>query len=344
MGDHPTHHTMKQLFFAFCLFTLSAQAQYTLNGAAHGTDSGWAVLSYFPDGEHLKEDSVRISHGSFTFHGPLTEPARASLNINGHVNVFYLDRTTITIYPGKEMLVLGSPAQDEDAQFLALMEPIKAAERNAYYHNTTPSDTKWWAAIKNYFQAHPSSYILLHELLETFVSDMTADQFNEINQLMTDTLRTSYVGKIFSKAVQAAQNTAIGQTAPPIAMKDIHGKNWSLTNFHGKYLLIDFWASWCPPCRIQNKAVVAAYKKYKSKGFDVMGFSLDYNKAAWIKAVATDGLPYTQLSDLECWNSPVRKAYGLYVLPKNFLLDETGKIIAKDLSGDELQRKLATLL
>lgn len=137
---------------------------------------------------------------------------------------------------------------------------------------------------------------------------------------------------------------AIGATAPDISLPNANGETISLSSLKGKYVLIDFWAAWCGPCRQENPNVVAAYNKFKEKGFEIYGVSLDDNKDKWLKAIEKDGLQWVNVSDLEGWQSGVAKLYGVTAIPKNFLLDKQGKIIAKNLRGSALEAKLKELM
>ena len=138
----------------------------------------------------------------------------------------------------------------------------------------------------------------------------------------------------------------LGQTAPEFSLPDPNGKLISLSSFRGKYVLVDFWASWCSPCRMENPVVVAAYQQYKNRNFTVLGVSLDQpgGKDAWLKAVMQDGLVWTQVSDLKFWNSPVVSFYRINGIPYNVLVDPQGKIIAESLRGDDLGATLDRVL
>lgn len=143
---------------------------------------------------------------------------------------------------------------------------------------------------------------------------------------------------------EAAAGPEIGTQAPDITMSTPDGKTVSLSSFKGKYVLLDFWASWCGPCRAENPNVVAAFNKYKDKNFTVLGVSLDEKKENWEKAISDDGLSWTHISDLKRWESVAAKQYNIQAIPANFLIDTNGKIIARDLRGEALDQKLAEIL
>jgi peroxiredoxin len=158
---------------------------------------------------------------------------------------------------------------------------------------------------------------------------------------LDSSVRASYFGRKIKEVLSYAQATAIGQPAPEFAQNSVDGKPVALSSFKGKYTLVDFWASWCGPCREENPNVVKAYHRYHPKGFAILGVSLDAKKEDWEAAIKKDKLPWTQVSDLKGWQNSAAQLYGVRGIPMNFLLDKEGKIIAKGLRGEDLEQKLA---
>ncbi len=200
--------------------------------------------------------------------------------------------------------------------------------------------------LKTFVRSNPNSYLSLLAL--SSLGGPSADPavleplFNSLSQNLRD---LDQARQLYT-SIQALKATAIGVQAPDFTQNDVNGLPVKLSSFKGRYVLIDFWASWCPPCRQENPNVVKAYTKYKGKKFTVLGVSLDRPgaKQDWLNAIKADGLNWTQVSDLQYWNNAAAALYFVRSIPQNFLIDPNGKIIAKNLRGQELEDKLAELL
>jgi len=170
------------------------------------------------------------------------------------------------------------------------------------------------------------------------------ETLDQIVSLVEKNYPNSGYAQGYINKIKQMKTTAIGSVAPEISFPNPEGTNVALSSLRGKYVLIDFWASWCGPCRKENPNVVRLYNQYKNKGFDIYGVSLDKDKKAWINAIAQDQLAWTHVSDLSMWSSPVVAQYGFSGIPFTVLIDKEGKIIAKGLRGEELEQKLAALM
>ena len=170
------------------------------------------------------------------------------------------------------------------------------------------------------------------------VMDRLSKRFSDISSVVRIT------NKFKSTIAPSQSNGLVGKEAPLFELPGVDGQNVALKSFRGKYVLVDFWASWCKPCRQENPNVVAAYNKYSAKNFTILGVSLDKEKEPWLKAINDDQLFWNHASDLKYWNSAVVPMYAIEGIPFNVLLDPNGIVIAKDLRGEELHKKLAEVL
>ncbi|RFZ83217.1 AhpC/TSA family protein [Mucilaginibacter terrenus] len=281
---------------------------------------------------------------------------------------FYVEKGIINLVATdslKNAKITGSKLNDDDARLKTQLKPIiaeaqtiskeaqkatAAQQQSAAFQNSMQSrfkalQDKQKTALRSFITANPDSYLSLLAL--TSVSGPSPD-VNEVEPLfngLSDELKNSDQGKQLKYSLDKLRITAIGSMAPDFTQEDVNGKPVSLSSFKGKYVLIDFWASWCGPCRQENPNVVRTYNKYRGKNFTVLGVSLDREngKAAWLAAIKSDGLNWTQVSDLKFWDNLVAKLYGVESIPQNFLIDPQGKIIAKNLRGDDLDAKLEQL-
>lgn len=174
--------------------------------------------------------------------------------------------------------------------------------------------------------------------------DQYADVYKAVDQGLSSKFPTDRNVKMFHGVVSSMLATAIGQEAPDIVLDSPEGKEIALSSLRGKVVLIDFWASWCGPCRKEMPNVVKAYAKFKNKGFEIFGVSLDQDKQRWVEAIEKDGITWPQVSDLKQWGSSVVRQYNIQGIPYTVLLDRQGKIVAKNLRGAELEEKIASIL
>ncbi|GAB3918883.1 TlpA disulfide reductase family protein [Mucilaginibacter boryungensis] len=359
-----------------------AQSAYTIKGKAGSIGAPAKVyLSYVVDKKPVV-DSANIVNGNFAFAGAVKDLTPASLTLDykgaGYMNLnrkvkqdvisIYLEQGTISLNSPDSLAkstVTGTRTNLENAEYKAYMKPAtdKMTMLMAEY-NATPAETKKtkefddafmprYNAVqkeqseltKSYIKSHPDSYLSLVNLNSVGGAYPEYAEMAPWFNALSERVRNTTTGKTYAGRLEKWKLVALGQMAPEFSQADTSGKMVSLSSFKGKYLLIDFWASWCGPCRAENPNVVKAYNKYKDKNFTILGVSLDQpgDKAKWLAAIHKDGLTWTHVSDLQYWNNAASTAYGVQAIPQNYLLDPTGKIIGKNLRGKDLEDKLAQI-
>jgi peroxiredoxin len=282
---------------------------------------------------------------------------------------FYIEKGTINITSADSAAtaeVTGSQTNDDNKKLKAQLKVVmdkaqgimkeaqaataeqkkSAAFQNALQVKYKGIQTEQKTVLKNFITQNPDSYLSLLALTSVGGPSPDASEVEPLYDVLSPELKATEQARQLKRSMDQLKLTAIGSMAPDFIQNDVNGVPVRLSSFKGKYVLIDFWASWCGPCRQENPNVVRNYNKYKGKNFTVLGVSLDKPdaKQAWLAAIKNDGLTWTQVSDLKYWNNLAASLYGVQSIPQNFLIDPQGKIVAKNLRGDDLDSKLEQLL
>jgi len=347
-------------------------------GTADTTYNGAMLILYNKiTGDH---DSVAIANGRFQIAVPYKEPSRYMFyseyelkhkggyspygiiitgpgEIQLKANMENFSQTVVFDDPENDLYVAfnnaGMPARQaimdkltekyggDFRKHLDQKDPLYS-EVNKYYNDLNSGyNNAQVGRLGEFIRRHPDSFasmLLLNNMITIVPADSASLYYSKLGKTY---INTSYALNV-QKTIAAKTNTAIGKIAPDFEQPDTAGKMIKLSDFKGKYVLLDFWASWCMPCREENPNVVQAYQQFHDKGFTVLSVSLDQSgkKSAWLNAIHHDQLTWTQVSDLKFWNNSVAKLYGIQAIPQNFLLDKEGRIIATNIKGDDLIKKL----
>jgi peroxiredoxin len=232
-----------------------------------------------------------------------------------------------------------------DAKAAPVEQQKTIAFQNSVQTKLKGIQTEQEEILKNFIGANPKSYLSLMALSSLGGPSADPKVIEPLYNQLSQELKSSEGGQLLNRSLTEMKVTAIGAMAPDFTQNDANDVPIKLSSFRGKYVLIDFWASWCGPCRQENPNVVRVFNKYKTKKFTILGVSLDRaeGKNDWMAAVKNDGLTWTQVSDLKYWNNAAAALYFVRSIPQNYLIDPEGKIIAKNLRGEDLENKLAEI-
>ncbi|MEP7080961.1 MAG: TlpA disulfide reductase family protein [Ginsengibacter sp.] len=327
----------------------NAQAKgYQIDGAITGYADGTPV-SFLNDESGQPEQVTTIQKDHFEIKGTVNQPTFKVLVFGNQPPAvpIFVENSLINFKGDKSTIaqatITGSPTHEVYKKYMVQLQPFTPLFSDPS-HSDTASIRSFEKIVQKFISENPSSYVapiaLLQFMQVTHNTAMAEDLYKKLNNKIQQSSLAIYA----KNQINEAKINAIGSVVPEFSQMDTSGKKISITSLRGKYVLIDFWASWCRPCREENPNVVNAYKKYASKNFTVLGVSLDQAKPAWISAIKMDGLTWTHISDLKGWQNDVAGMFHITSIPQNLLIDPQGKIIAKNLRGEALDNKLESLL
>lgn len=373
-----TKSTLSILFslLIFSSYSQKKSTQKTFPLKIEGTVSNWSakkIYLHHRDNDLMVTDSSTVNKGKFKFQSKLAEPTMYWFSLSKDPNqqpniVFFADEAPVSasILGGDSLVystVNAGQTQKDYVEyklmvnnFIMIQQRMQtdfndaaqkgdANTQNAIKLEYENLNAQYMSGVKNFIKTHPksamSAFILANDLNNPSIP------LSEIEECLTyidSSLINNSNIKLVNKRMEDKRGTMVGYKATNFTQPNTEGKQVSLSDFKGKYVLIDFWASWCRPCRMENPNVVAAYNRYKDKGFTILGVSMDSNRDPWLAAIQQDNLTWTHVSDLKGWGNEVGKLYGVSGIPQNYLIDKEGKIVAKDLRGAALEEKLAEII
>ncbi|MDR6940188.1 TlpA disulfide reductase family protein [Mucilaginibacter pocheonensis] len=351
--------------------------QFTINGHIGNLNGQKVYLSFMTDGKG-HEDSTTLANGVFHFTGRMNPYSSVRLALDhkgagreiathgGDVLYFNFSNETLNI-ASKDSLanaqMSGSKTYDEYSAYVKAVGPMpwdidrisnaeiaaapELANDTAFTNQVARHHYKMVADFQHknleFAKTHPDSFFAPVALFGTASNDKTVTVAEQVFKTFSPAIQATDNGKTIKEFIDAHYRLKIGGPAPVFTQVNPAGKQLSLADYKGKIVLVDFWASWCSPCRQEIPNLLSQYKMYKDKGFEILSISLDSSRDKWLKALQQEGMTWPQVSDLNGNNNSVARLYGVSAIPATFLVDRDGKLINTNLRGEDLNKKLAEL-
>lgn len=360
----------KILFSALGLMVMGActttTPKYVINGTAEGLNDGYAYILQYQNRQYDTLATAPIKDGKFQLTGTANELTTAYLAVGDQKKMFFLENATYTANlsdtTGANALnVCGTPNQEVLAAYGVLSDSIQRMSAGLEEQYMAAAQEKDEAKMKEVLATYEEVENTAETMQTDFVKangespvaayiimsisyNMDLDQLKAANENLGEAAKACPYGQKIADRIAKLEAVAIGQTAPDFTLNTPEGDSLSLSDIKGKAKIVDFWASWCNPCRRANPGVVELFKEFHDQGLEILGVSLDQDKEAWTKAIADDNLTWNHVSDLQGWNNAAAQLYGVNSIPHILVLDENNVIMARNLHGDELKAKIAELL
>lgn len=321
---------------------------FLISGTISGLPDG-TVIALLNGNSGAQEASSILANGAFKFSGAAAVPdfKLISVNMQPPYITLFIDNSNVKIKAKKDSLqaavITGSASQKDFESFTKISSPYSGIFTGEMEPNENLIQ-EGNIAFNSFISSHPNAYITPLAVIRNYQLTGNEMQLDEQFHAMKPLLQQTEVGQYVANQVAENAKHPIGKPLANFTQSDTAGLPVQLSSLKGKYVLVDFWASWCRPCRMENPNVVSAYNQYKDKNFTVLGISLDQAKPAWLDAIKMDNLTWTQVSDLKGWGNAVAAQFDIRSIPQNFLLDPNGVLIGKNLRGSALTKKLESIM
>ncbi|TDQ06196.1 TlpA disulfide reductase family protein [Pedobacter metabolipauper] len=379
MAINPALQTLRFSIFAVLFLTqlaaFSQSGKYTVSGKVTGWKDKHGIVLMYRQNDSLISDTAEVLDGTFKYSGHVLQPVEATIyqysprgkGSNDRIS-FILSPVNIKIIAPDSLAHAKTPddlLNKENQELKAQTEPllnrlvklkmkaIKTTKEEQLTAEFKQLEKEYYAVIdssvmvrKAFIKTHPKSFISLIALKYVSGSPVDYNRGGLLYESLSAEVKKQPLGVEIGKSLELAKQSKVGAILPGFTSLDTLRQPLSLQQVvkKGKVTLVDFWASWCAPCRKENPNVVKAYTAFHDKGFNILSVSLDRTAEAWKKAIETDGMPWYHVSSLKYWDEPIAKLYGISGVPDSFLLDADGKVVARGLRGEALYKKIGELL